>query len=300
MIVSRAEHERSLAALAAECAEPRAGLFGPGSAVWEINRHAAIFLGAARAALLQLAHPWVAHAIDRHSATRADPVGRFRRTFLAIFDMVYGDLDHALQAARRVHATHERIVGTLPGTGEAYAANHADALLWVHATLFDTSLQVYRRFVRPPAPELCARFHAESRRFAALFGIPKSIIPPDLPAFDAYVARTAAGLEVCGPAREMAAFLFRPLAPGLGPLMRAYRGLTAELLPENLRRGFGLEASVGSLDARVLSALARAVEPALPGPLRHLPAYRSACARLDGTRPDPLTRLLERALVGRR
>jgi len=37
-----------------------AGVFGPDSATWRVNREAAIFLGAGRALLLQLAHPSVA------------------------------------------------------------------------------------------------------------------------------------------------------------------------------------------------------------------------------------------------
>ena len=42
-------------------AESLAGVFGPDSAAWRVNGEAVIvFLGAGRALLLQLAHPWVA------------------------------------------------------------------------------------------------------------------------------------------------------------------------------------------------------------------------------------------------
>ena len=58
--VTRADLEARLDQLRATIADPRAGLFGPGSKVWEVNRHSIAFLGAGRAALLQLAHPWVA------------------------------------------------------------------------------------------------------------------------------------------------------------------------------------------------------------------------------------------------
>jgi uncharacterized protein (DUF2236 family) len=57
------------------------GIFGPASLTWRVDREAAIFLGAGRALLLQLAHPWVAAAITEHSRTLADPIGRFHRTF---------------------------------------------------------------------------------------------------------------------------------------------------------------------------------------------------------------------------
>jgi uncharacterized protein (DUF2236 family) len=41
------------------------GVFGPRSVSWQIDRESAIFLGAGRALLLQLAHPWVATATDK-------------------------------------------------------------------------------------------------------------------------------------------------------------------------------------------------------------------------------------------
>ena len=76
------------------------GVFGPASMTWRIDREAVIFLGAGRALLLQLAHPWVAAAIAEHSRTFADPIGRFHRTFEVVFTMVFGSLDQALAAAQ--------------------------------------------------------------------------------------------------------------------------------------------------------------------------------------------------------
>src|SRR5262249_422528 len=64
------------------------GVFGPRSVIWRIDREAAIFLGAGRALLLQLAHPWVAAAISEHSRTFADPIGRFHLTFEMVFSLV--------------------------------------------------------------------------------------------------------------------------------------------------------------------------------------------------------------------
>jgi hypothetical protein len=72
--------EKELARVRAGTADPVAGIFGPRSLTWQIDREAAVFLGAGRALLLQLAHPWVAAAIEQHSHAFADPVGRFHRT----------------------------------------------------------------------------------------------------------------------------------------------------------------------------------------------------------------------------
>src|ERR1051325_4635924 len=112
MIVTRADLEVSLAALRTQIPDPSAGILGPRSIGWQIGGDLAVFLGGGRAALLQLAHPFVAYAIAQHSHTR----------------------DDAFAAARRVHAVHSAIHGTIPPAiggwpaGARYHANDADAL----------------------------------------------------------------------------------------------------------------------------------------------------------------------------
>jgi uncharacterized protein (DUF2236 family) len=302
-VVTREALEARLARLRAEVRDPRAGLFGPGSKVWEVNREASAFLGAGRAALLQLAHPWVARAIDEHSRTRDDPFGRFQRTFFHVFRMVYGDLDTALRSARAVHAVHRRITGPLPGGG-AYLANEPHALLWVHATLWDTSVLTFERVVRPLSAAEKDRYHAETLRFAALFGIPDEILPPDWPAFRAYVDGMLEGdvLSVSPAAAEIGSFLFRPLVPGSGPLMRRLALLTAWWLPERLAEGFGLERG-GEAGRRRADAILRRTArawPLLPRRARHLPPYVAARRRVQGrSGRDPLGDALLRLWMGR-
>ena len=117
-VVAEADLERELAIVRSAAAGEAAGIFGPDSVIWRIDREAAIFLGAGRALLLQLAHPWVAAAIAQHSRSLADPIGRFHRTFSIVFTMVFGTTAQALAAARRLHRRHTAISGTL-GEDEA-------------------------------------------------------------------------------------------------------------------------------------------------------------------------------------
>jgi uncharacterized protein (DUF2236 family) len=65
-VVTREEHEASLAELARSIANPREGILGPQSLAWKLGGDLAVFLGGGRAALLQLAHPMVAYAVDHH------------------------------------------------------------------------------------------------------------------------------------------------------------------------------------------------------------------------------------------
>jgi uncharacterized protein (DUF2236 family) len=145
-IVSRQDLERELREIAALAPGQVEGVFGPASLTWRINREAAIFLGAGRALLLQLAHPYVAAAIAEHSRTSADPVGRFHRTFNVTFTLVFGTMDQALRAARHLHQRHSAIQGVLPkavgpfDAGAHYRANDVPALRWVYATLIESAL----------------------------------------------------------------------------------------------------------------------------------------------------------------
>src|SRR5215469_2281204 len=108
-VVGEADLERELAVVRATAAESPTGAFGPDSMMWRIDKEAAIFLGAGRALLLQLAHPWIAAAIAEHSQTLADPIGRFHRTFNVMFTIVFGTSEQALAAARRLHQRHAGI-----------------------------------------------------------------------------------------------------------------------------------------------------------------------------------------------
>src|SRR5690349_18860704 len=103
---TRADLEGHIAGVAAQIHRPIEGIFGTDSISWKINREAALFLGAGRAALLQLAHPWVASALDQHSSLLAKPIARFHNTFRVVFTMIFGTSDQAFTCARSLFQMH--------------------------------------------------------------------------------------------------------------------------------------------------------------------------------------------------
>jgi uncharacterized protein (DUF2236 family) len=288
MIVTRRELEQGLAELVEKVQDPRAGIYDTNSESWRLNRELVNFLGAGRAALLQLAHPPVAHAIAEHSVTRADVRTRFRRTFANIFAMTFGDLPSALAAARSVHATHAGITGHIVEAGGSYRAgspyyaNQSESLLWVHATLVDTIWAVRGAVFGELDAERRERHYQESKRFAALFGIPLAELPPDAGAFSAYVRRTLNSplLAVGTNARMMADFLLAPATPALAPVARWYRAVTAGLMPPRLRAEFGLE--FGPAERAFYKGslpIIRSLYPRIPEWARFLPPYFLAAER---------------------
>jgi uncharacterized protein (DUF2236 family) len=307
-LVSEDDLEAALDFVRASAAGPVEGIFGTESLTWRIDREAVIFLGAGRALLLQLAHPWVAAAIARHSRTFADPIGRFHRTFGTMFTMVFGSLDQSLTAARQLHRRHAGITGHLPEAigpfekGSAYHANEIAALRWVHATLVETALMAQDLVLPALSSEEREQYWAESRRFAAVFGLMPADLPPDWASFAAYNEAMAQSdvLTVSPAAREIVGRLFAGGRPWLRP-PRWYQALSVQMLPERLRAGFGL-----SFDARDRAAADRAlarirrIYPMLPARIRNVGPYQEALARLQGKgAPDWMTRCLNRAWMGR-
>ena len=102
-----------IAGVRTRAAGSHAGVFGPRSMMWRINGEASIFLGAGRALLLQIAHPWIAQAIHDHSRAFVNPIGRFHRTINVMFTLVFGTLEQAITAARHLHNRHAAVRGLL-------------------------------------------------------------------------------------------------------------------------------------------------------------------------------------------
>jgi len=297
-VVTREELEVALAELRTSTPDPRTGILGPRSVAWRLGGDLAVFVGGGRAALLQLAHPMVAYAIDHHSKTRADVLGRFQRTFRNVFAMIFGELDEAFVAARRVHQIHTRVTGTMPAIGDwptRYAANDADALRWVHATLVDSVLVVRAR-LGAVAPADRDAYVIELNRFARLFGIPHALLPRDHAAHAAYMAQMLGRLVVTPSAREMAHFLVGRGGAVQPPLGRVTEAVTAELLPPALVAAFELRPS--ALPVRAGLATLAPLYRAMPRSLVAIPAHAEARRRLAGRGPSRLGAWTERQLFG--
>ena len=240
--------------------------FAPDAAIREVDGEAVILVGGGRALLMQIAHPLVAQGVAEHSEWRGDRFGRLLRTLRPMFAIVFGNAEEVRAAARGVNAVHRGV------TGAGYEARDPELLLWVHATLVDTALECHRRFVRPLPPEREALYYEETKLVGRLLGVPEALLPPDIDAFNAYVAATVEHLEVSETARAIARELCRPTLP-FGPLIVPWREITAGLLPPRLREAYGMAwdpARAAVFEGA--SAFSRGVWPRLPRALRRPPA----------------------------
>ena len=214
-----------------------AGLYGPRSAAWRLNREAALLLGAGpHALLLQVGHPLVAEGVSQHSDFRTDPWARLAGTLRAYLRIVYGTTPAARAEIPRLNRLHAGSTGPVRDAaaathGAAYRALDPALSLWVHATLIHSTLRVTDRWQGhtrptpgPPStprrgrsagcsacPTPCCRGRRRVRRLRrrdALFG---RADPP------------------LGAARELAASILRPPLAGVSGLIADALGGSAPL-----------------------------------------------------------------------
>jgi uncharacterized protein (DUF2236 family) len=304
--VSRAEIEHLWESIRHQTADPHAGIFGPSSISWKVHRESALFLGAGRAALMQLAHPWVATALEDHSNLRNDPLARFHNTFRVVFTMIFGTLSQALAASRHLYQLHTRIKGELPARvarypqGSPYEANEVNALFWVYATLIESALLAYDSVLPPLSSIERETYYIENKTLAALFGIPPEAMPVDWSAFEAYNRAMLSSdmLGVNALSREFAGRVLHARGSWF-PVPGWYRALTAASMPERLRSEFALEYGKREEDAaaRARQRLAK-IYRRVPAALRFVGPYQEANARLRARRVNLLTLASNRFWMG--
>lgn len=253
------------------------GYFGPETITWQLYREQLPLTGGVRALLLQVAHPAVADGVARYSQFKSDPFGRGYRTFRAMAMIYFGSKTQAEQTAKRLWRMHGAIQGEAP---KAYTANDPELLLWVLATLVQTTLEVFSRMpLADLPPDWKTRFYEESKVAAKLLGIPAEVYPTDLPAFGHYFDAMLQG-EILGSSpicREVAQSIVQhPKVPN-----KLANLLATGWLPEPLCARLGILVH-SNAEARLSRFLKRFfwVYRLIPKVLRWAPSYHQASFRI--------------------
>lgn len=287
---TRRQLESYIATAAARVREPAEGIFGADSVTWRISRESALFLGAGRAALLQLAHPWVAAALEQHSTVMQKPIARFHNTFRVVFTMIFGTAEQAFRAARSLYQLHMKITGDLPDAvagyakGSRYEALQVPALRWVYATLIDSAVNAFDSVMPPLSREERSAYYEESKVLAGLFGLAPEALPEDWSGFESYVAEMIAS-QALG-VSELSRAMGRSIMSGAGSWIavpRWYRALSAAWMPARFREEFGM--AYGSAEREAAESARQwlpRIYPTLPERVRLVGPYQEAQARLQG------------------
>ncbi|MDQ0031593.1 oxygenase MpaB family protein [Arthrobacter bambusae] len=240
----------------------------------DIGAEGVLLAGAGRAILMQIANPAVGHGVAEHSNFAERPLDRLRATMTYVYTVVYGSEGQLAAVRRAVNRGHAPVRRTADEKSQGYNAFDPHSQLWVVATLYDTAVTVYEKVHGALDDDTADRIYREYAGIGTALQLPAELWPADRQAFARYwdaslqnLAPDAVALKV---AREL-------LYPASGPfLMRLsmplVRLITAGLLPEGLREGFGLPWS--SRRRRSFEGTMRLLAvayPRLPEKVRHWP-----------------------------
>lgn len=275
----------------AESSNTQDGFFAPAGMVRRVHRELVIYAAGPRALLLQYAHPQVAAGLHHHSELRSRPIRRLIQTFQTMEAMIFGSRAQAAHAAYRTAANHARVQGVLTENqghyqkGTAYSAVTPELLLWVLATLIDSSLHCYDVLVAPLGLDEREQYYQEIRAASPLLGLTPEQMPPSYSAFCSYFngVMTDGTLSIGETGRELAAALLARRHLG-APLAFVAGVLAAAMLPNRLRAAFGLAwTSRERLAAHVLIATLRTFVWGLPLRVRKARPWRVAWHGSDKT-----------------
>ena len=265
--------------------------FDDASMFRKINRERAIALSGPRALLMQAAHPLAVFGLLAHSSAMEEPYDRLARTAETMNTIAFGSRAEADRITRRVRAMHRRVSGRLVepigpyAAGTLYRADDPALLLWILFTLVDSSLVVFRTYVRSLKRAEEAAYWEDYKVVGRLFGLRKRDMPATIDELDAYGRRMLEGDEllVTPWARERAREieLAPPVPWAARPLLETANFVTVALLPDCIREQYSFFPLPPVFVRKALVAggaeyVKRAVIPFLPNRMRLVPDARAA------------------------
>lgn len=257
------------------------GIYDDDAVIRRIYREHVMVLAGPRALLMQAAHPVAWAGFYAQTTSKDEPYERLHRTAQIVELVTYGPRGEAERATRRVRSMHKKVRGELfedagrfPA-GTPYAADDPELLLWILATLVDSGMTVYQRYVRQLTPGERESLWQDYRIFGRLFGLPDEAMPASYSDFRRYMRRMLDGddLYVTDEARVTARqIVLRPPVPlAARPLVELANFVTVGLLPPRIRReyGFSWDPARGLFLLGHTEYARRVLVPLLPGRLRY-------------------------------
>ena len=221
--------------------------------VQRINSERIVVLGWSRAILLQIAHPLIAAGVTQHSSFRGGALQaalRLHHTVRAMLSLMFGDAERRAAAVARIRAIHTTVNGTLRAgvgpflAGTRYSAEDPALLLWVHATLVDSTADIYQRVVGPLSADDLNALCLDAAPLLYELGGDPAATPQTWDSLQRYLAAVYASgaLAVSDDAKMLGRAVLSPRAAGVVvPFSRTQELLTVGLLPPPVRNAYGFE-----------------------------------------------------------
>ncbi len=181
-------------------------------------------------------HPGVGAGVAEHSATLSDPLLRLRGTMDYIYVAVLGTDAERQMIAQKVNRAH------VPVRSERYNALDPQLQLWVAATLYKGSIEIYELFNGPLDEASRDLIYQQAAIYGTTLQMKPEMWPADRAAFEQYWNKSLASFQVTEPVRD---YVQQLLKGGAAPwyvkmLMPLQRFVTCALLEPVVREQFGL------------------------------------------------------------
>jgi uncharacterized protein (DUF2236 family) len=273
---SRGDHDGT------ELAPGDYGLFGPGSATWQLMGEPILWVAGIRALYLQALDPKTMFGTWQNSALvhRHEAWARFLRTAEFVRTRTYGTTAEAERAGRRLRKIHASLTGT-DTDGTVFRLDGPEQLLWVHCAEVDSYVNICRRCGIGAAPGQLDAFVDEQRHSAALVGLDPAKVPASVAELDAYYADARHRARAVAEAKKSLFMTFNPpVPPALLPLKLVappVNTLAFAALPRWARKLYGAPGSPVT-DVATTAALRGLYQATriVPARLRYTPTVRNA------------------------
>ena len=238
----------------------------------DIAREAYIYAGAGAAVLRQMMHPGVGAGVAEHSATLTQPLSRLRSTMDYIYVVVLGNDAERARIAEKVNRAH------VPVHSENYNAFDPQLQLWVAATLYKGSVELFELFNGPLDEESHTRIYQQAAIYGTTLQVEADMWPADRAAFSAYWEQSIASFTVAEPVRQ---YVQQLLNGGAAPwyvkiLMPLQKFVTRALLEPQIREQFGLSWSARDEKRwQLMLRMVRWIYSITPVTIRHLVHHTS-------------------------
>ncbi|KAB8073328.1 hypothetical protein BDV29DRAFT_191846 [Aspergillus leporis] len=221
-----------------------------------------------REGIILVAMPGIARAVDKHSDFTCRPLDRLRATLTYMYCMVYGTKDEKALAIQRVHQAHSGI------KGPDYSAEDTDLQIWVAASLYVVHIRLYEQVCGALDPVVAEAIYKEYSIFLVSLLVPPSMWPENRQAFWLYWNEKIKSVQIRACAKNVArSLLFECQLPfPISILLPLLRLMTTEMLPDSLRRAYGLKTSTMQKALYwLLMAIINFIYPFLPTYVRTYP-----------------------------
>lgn len=229
------------------------GFFPADSMVRRLHRLRITAISGVRALLMQACDPLAVVGFDRHSRIFDDPRARLLSTDRNMSRIYFGDEETAEVTGQVIRAMHKRVKGKTGAdygpvpAGTPYSADDPKLMLWTLATLADSALVYYEKFVGPLTRLEREAYWSGYRRIGMLLGMPDSSIPETEADLRDYVhGRLSDGSLYISEeiATRAKAIIFDPPFTGatriaVTPLTEAVKLSSVGLLPREIRDLYG-------------------------------------------------------------